>query len=152
MPLRLGVDGAAVSAGSPCKAAQLAMHSRGLSLSLVTAMTMLQRQWRQQFRCFVIGDVPMTTSDGSCDRSLKHLNQDGLHARASICGIIRPSLGRKRLHCLEFQAGMLANSMALVWGQWRSFENDTTMFCKTGMLNILQLHLQGARNVLLQLC
>jgi hypothetical protein len=42
--------------------------------------------------------------------------------------------GKEHAHGLKFQAGVMPNGMALVWGPWRGTQHDATMFDQTGVL------------------
>ena len=46
--------------------------------------------------------------------------------------------GKERLHGLKYQATVLPNGCALVWGPWRGVFHDATMFSRSGLLQDLE--------------
>jgi len=46
--------------------------------------------------------------------------------------------GKERLHGLKYQAAVLPNGMALVWGPWRGVFHDATMFARSGILGDME--------------
>ena len=46
--------------------------------------------------------------------------------------------GKERLHGLKYQAAVMPNGLALVWGPWRGVFHDATMFARSGILEDLE--------------